>query len=61
MTLVVHRNDDGEPVLDIVDRGPGIPLSVVEQLFEPFYTTSEHGTGLGLYIARQLARPTKPA
>jgi len=54
VTLVVHRNDDGEPVLDIVDRGPGIPPSVIEQLFEPFYTTSEHGTGLGLYIARQL-------
>jgi two-component system sensor histidine kinase PilS (NtrC family) len=41
-------------MLDIVDRGPGIPPSVAEQLFEPFYTTSEHGTGLGLYIARQL-------
>ena len=54
VTLVVHGNDDGEPVLDVVDRGPGIPPSVVEQLFEPFYTTSEHGTGLGLYIARQL-------
>ncbi len=54
VTLVVHRDDDGEPALDIVDRGPGIPPSVAEQLFEPFYTTSEHGTGLGLYIARQL-------
>jgi len=54
VTLVAHRNDEGEPVLDIVDRGPGIPPSVTEQLFEPFYTTSEHGTGLGLYIARQL-------
>ncbi len=54
ITLVVHRDDDGEPVLDIVDRGPGIPPAVAAQLFAPFYTTSEHGTGLGLYIARQL-------
>ena len=54
ITLVVHLDDDGQPVLDVVDRGPGIPPAVAEQLFEPFYTTSEHGTGLGLYIARQL-------
>ncbi len=54
VTLVVHNGEEGEPLLDVVDRGPGIPPSVIEQLFEPFYTTSEHGTGLGLYIARQL-------
>ncbi|HTA64842.1 MAG TPA: HAMP domain-containing sensor histidine kinase, partial [Xanthomonadaceae bacterium] len=55
VTLVVHREgDEGEPLLDVVDRGPGIASAVIEHLFEPFYTTSEHGTGLGLYIARQL-------
>ena len=50
-------------VIDVMDRGPGIPESVAAQLFRPFFTTSEHGTGLGLYIARELcwanrARPT---
>ena len=40
--------------IDVVDHGPGIPPAVAGRLFEPFYTTSEHGTGLGLYIARQL-------
>jgi len=55
VTLVVHNGGaEGEPLLDVVDRGPGIPPTVAEQLFEPFFTTSEHGTGLGLYIARQL-------
>ena len=54
VTLVVHNGDEGEPQLDVVDRGPGIAQAVAEQLFEPFFTTSEHGTGLGLYIARQL-------
>ncbi|MBS0462539.1 MAG: HAMP domain-containing histidine kinase [Proteobacteria bacterium] len=55
VTLVVHVDSPGgEPMLDVVDRGPGIVPAAVEHLFEPFYTTSEHGTGLGLYIARQL-------
>ena len=43
-------------VIDVMDRGPGIPDAIVTQLFRPFYTTSEHGTGLGLYIARELCR-----
>lgn len=43
-------------LIDVMDRGPGIPDAVAAQLFRPFYTTSEHGTGLGLYIARELCR-----
>jgi len=43
-------------VIDVMDRGPGIPDAIASQLFRPFYTTSEHGTGLGLYIARELCR-----
>ncbi|MCW4471952.1 ATP-binding protein [Xanthomonas sp. H13-6] len=43
-------------VVDVMDRGPGIPEAVAAQLFRPFFTTSEHGTGLGLYIARELCR-----
>ena len=46
--------EDGPPIVEVVDRGPGIPRKVAEQIFDPFYTTNEHGTGLGLYIARQL-------
>ena len=47
---------DQRPLIDVLDRGPGIPEGVAAQLFRPFYTTSEHGTGLGLYIARELCR-----
>jgi Osmosensitive K+ channel histidine kinase len=43
-------------IIDVMDRGPGIPEAVAAQLFRPFFTTSEHGTGLGLYIARELCR-----
>jgi len=47
---------ENKPMIDVLDRGPGIPEAVAVQLFRPFYTTSEHGTGLGLYIARELCR-----
>ncbi|HQT25635.1 MAG TPA: ATP-binding protein, partial [Burkholderiales bacterium] len=41
--------------VDIIDDGPGIPETLQAQLFEPFFTTSEGGTGLGLYIAREIS------
>ena len=47
---------DQHPKIDVLDRGTGVPDAVASRLFQPFYTTSEHGTGLGLYIARELAR-----
>jgi two-component system sensor histidine kinase PilS (NtrC family) len=41
-------------VVCIEDNGPGIKESILETIFEPFYTTREKGTGLGLAIVRQL-------
>jgi two-component system sensor histidine kinase PilS (NtrC family) len=40
--------------LRIADDGPGVPEELRGQLFEPFFTTFSSGTGLGLYIAREL-------
>jgi two-component system sensor histidine kinase PilS (NtrC family) len=42
------------PYIDVVDNGPGMSAKVAEQVFEPFYTGETSGTGLGLYIAREL-------
>lgn len=39
----------------VLDDGPGITPEAQSQLFEPFFTTESSGTGLGLYIARELA------
>lgn len=40
--------------LDVVDDGPGVSPAARNQLFEPFFTTVSSGTGLGLYIAREI-------
>lgn len=40
--------------LEILDSGPGIDPDTAAQMFEPFFTTENSGTGLGLYIAREL-------
>ncbi len=42
------------PYIDIVDYGPGISQKIMEHLFEPFFTTETKGSGLGLYLAREL-------
>src|SRR5690606_41288623 len=42
------------PVLEVLDDGPGVAPDHVHDLFEPLYTTDSKGTGLGLYISREL-------
>lgn len=49
------KQDNPTPFLDIIDNGPGISADNVEHLFEPFFTTEKTGTGLGLYIAKELS------
>ncbi|MDH5446375.1 MAG: HAMP domain-containing histidine kinase [Gammaproteobacteria bacterium] len=48
-------SDFNRPFLDVVDHGPGVRADDIPHLFEPFFTSSTNGTGLGLYISRQLA------
>jgi two-component system sensor histidine kinase PilS (NtrC family) len=44
----------GRMTIDVVDDGPGVSREAQAHLFEPFFTTEAQGTGLGLYIAREL-------
>lgn len=53
--LLVDRAPRGNAVrLEVVDDGPGIAPESRGKLFEPFFTTSPGGTGLGLYLAREI-------
>jgi two-component system sensor histidine kinase PilS (NtrC family) len=45
---------DSTVKLDVIDDGPGVPAELRAHLFEPFFTTATGGTGLGLYIAREV-------
>jgi two-component system sensor histidine kinase PilS (NtrC family) len=49
-----RTSDRGRPYLEISDQGPGIPPDMEESVFEPFATGRNGGTGLGLYICREL-------
>ena len=44
------------PYLEIADRGPGVPAELIERIFEPFFSSAHGGTGLGLFLARELAQ-----
>ena len=42
------------PYLEVIDYGEGVKEELVQNLFEPFYTTESTGTGLGLYLSKEL-------
>ncbi|MDX1694804.1 MAG: ATP-binding protein, partial [Ketobacteraceae bacterium] len=46
--------DTERPFLEVSDLGPGVPEADRDKIFEPFFTTDNTGTGLGLYIAKEL-------
>lgn len=59
--ITVRAADGAKPghgswvIVEVDDDGPGVPEEALAHLFEPFFTTATSGTGLGLYIARELA------
>jgi signal transduction histidine kinase len=48
------RRQEGRIVVEVKDNGVGIPEHVLTRIFDPFYTTKEGGTGLGLPITQQI-------
>jgi two-component system sensor histidine kinase PilS (NtrC family) len=49
-------NPSNRPYLEVSNRGPGIEPEAVDHIFEPFFTGRKGGTGLGLFIARELCQ-----
>jgi two-component system sensor histidine kinase PilS (NtrC family) len=49
----------GNSFVEVLDNGPGIGTEQLERIFEPFYTTSSMGTGLGLFITKELCEANR--
>ncbi len=54
--IAARKTEEDRTVFTIKDNGPGIPEELMKQIFVPFFTTKEQGSGIGLSIARQIMR-----
>jgi len=52
--MVAGINSDHLPEIRVIDNGPGIPEEIADQIFVPFFTTRENGSGIGLSLSRQI-------
>jgi len=56
LMIVGSVDAQSRPYLEVIDYGTGVPEDDVPNLFEPFYTTETTGTGLGLYLSREMCQ-----
>jgi C4-dicarboxylate-specific signal transduction histidine kinase len=49
-----QRNEDGQVVISVSDTGVGLPPEPADKIFNAFFTTKPHGTGMGLRISRSI-------
>jgi len=59
LIMVGIEPNNRTPFLDVIDKGEGIPPEEAQKIFEPFFTTSRTGTGLGLYLSRELCEANR--
>jgi two-component system nitrogen regulation sensor histidine kinase GlnL len=55
LELRTRLNGKRDALVDVIDHGAGMDSETLRRLFEPFYTTKEKGTGLGMAIAKKIA------
>jgi signal transduction histidine kinase len=54
LILQSRRGEDGQVLISVSDTGVGIPPQQADQIFNAFFTTKPHGTGMGLRISRSI-------
>ncbi|HEY6767875.1 MAG TPA: ATP-binding protein, partial [Candidatus Sulfotelmatobacter sp.] len=54
LTLQSRRGEDGQVLISVSDTGVGLPPQQADQIFNAFFTTKPHGTGMGLRISRSI-------
>jgi len=54
IVLLGRLNRRNNIVIEVADNGPGVPESITNKIFVPFFTTKENGSGVGLALARQV-------
>ena len=54
ITMSSFAGSEGSVVIQVTDNGPGIPEDVFPDIFVPFYSTKESGSGIGLSLSRQI-------
>src|SRR5206468_1136043 len=54
LTIRSKRGDDGRVLISVSDTGLGLPSEHEDKIFNAFFTTKEHGTGMGLRISRSI-------
>tara|TARA_R110002072_G_scaffold154_1_gene989 strand:+ start:46111 stop:47409 length:1299 start_codon:yes stop_codon:yes gene_type:complete len=57
--ISVSSDTHNKIILKVKDNGPGIPASSISKVFEPFYTTKQQGTGLGLAVVQAVVKAHK--
>jgi len=56
INIQVDKTPQGKVTIQIIDNGQGIPQDVVDQIFIPFFTTKETGSGIGMSLSQQIIR-----
>ena len=54
--LMAGTNSEGQKYIEVKDNGPGIPPELINEIFVPFFTTKNSGTGVGLSLSKQILR-----